>query len=122
MQAVVIGGINKVALRDVEEPTLTPDRILVKIKAATICNSTDPSIIKGFVPSEPLQRSSPSIPGNKGAGEVVGVGEKVSGFERGDRFHFVLGNLELLVNLVKSTFPNICWGALGGWAFDSSVC
>ena len=140
MRAVVIEGINKVALREVKEPTLTPDRILVKIKAATICNSTDLYIIKGLVPPEPPQRRSPSILGHEGAGEVVAVGEKVSGFKPGDRVALCpweqgtfteyiavkpeevimkvpenltyeeASCLELLVNVVKATFPNICWG------------
>ncbi|MFK0189845.1 alcohol dehydrogenase catalytic domain-containing protein [Kitasatospora sp. NPDC090308] len=64
---------------DVEAVGFGPGRVRVRIRAASLCHS-DLSAMAGVLP-----QPAPFVPGHEGAGEVVEVGEGVSGLAPGDR-------------------------------------
>ena len=71
---------------DVPIPQVTSHRVLVKVKAASICGS-DIHLFKWDAwASENLE--PPRIIGHEGAGEVVEVGEQVEGVKVGDHVSF----------------------------------
>ena len=82
MKAVRIhedGGPEVLRYEDVADPEPRPDEVLVSLRAAGL-NHLDIWVRKG-VPSVP----KPRILGADGAGVVAGLGERVQGFEVGDR-------------------------------------
>ncbi|MGW4810589.1 alcohol dehydrogenase catalytic domain-containing protein [Kitasatospora cineracea] len=64
---------------DVEAVGFGPGRVRVRVRAASLCHS-DLSAMAGVLP-----QPAPFVPGHEGAGEVVEVGEGVSGLAPGDR-------------------------------------
>jgi len=70
----------KIEFRDMPLREPEPDEVLIKVRTAAICGS-DLHLFKGKHPSVSL----PSAVGHELAGEVVHVGEKVTGFVAGDR-------------------------------------
>ncbi|MHC4706581.1 MAG: alcohol dehydrogenase catalytic domain-containing protein, partial [Planctomycetota bacterium] len=72
MKAVEIIKPGRAQIRDIPEPTVSDDNILVKVKALGLCGS-DLSTYRG---QNPLV-SYPRIPGHEIAGEIVHTGEKV---------------------------------------------
>ena len=82
MKAVRIhedGGPEVLRYEDVADPEPRPDEVLVALRAAGL-NHLDIWVRKGL-PSVP----KPRILGADGAGVVAGLGERVQGFEAGDR-------------------------------------
>ena len=82
MKAVRIhedGGPEVLRYEDVADPEPGPDEVLVSLRAAGL-NHLDIWVRKGL-PSVP----KPRILGADGAGVVAGLGERVQGFEVGDR-------------------------------------
>ena len=82
MKAVRIhedGGPEVLRYEDVADPEPRPDEVLVSLRAAGL-NHLDIWVRKGL-PSVP----KPRILGADGAGVVAGLGERVQGFEVGDR-------------------------------------
>jgi S-(hydroxymethyl)glutathione dehydrogenase / alcohol dehydrogenase len=76
---VTIGEDPRVeVLDDVEVTSPQPGEVRVKLHAAGICHS-DLSGMNGTLP-----QGAPFVPGHEGAGEVVEVGEGVSGVKQGD--------------------------------------
>jgi NADPH2:quinone reductase len=86
MKAVYIkefGGAENLEWRDVPDPAVpTGFQILVKVKAAGL-NRADLMQRLGKYP--PPAAYSPNIPGLEFAGEVAGIGDKVTTFRNGDR-------------------------------------
>jgi Zn-dependent alcohol dehydrogenase len=82
VRAAVIqrSGVKEVELRD-DVTTVGPDpaEVKIKIKATGVCHS-DLSILSGTLPN-----SYPAVLGHEAAGEVVEVGEHVTGVAVGDR-------------------------------------
>ena len=80
-QIVSAGGIDALQLNDIEDATLGPHDVRVRIKASSI-NYRDLSTVE-----DPLPRGIvyPRIPNSDGAGEVVEVGVAVTRFTPGDR-------------------------------------
>ena len=68
-------------LEEVETPQIGDDEILLQVKACGICH-TDLKIYRGEIP--PPIVVLPHIPGHEVAGEVVAVGGKVTGIQKGD--------------------------------------
>jgi L-iditol 2-dehydrogenase len=85
MKAIVIEGTKKANYRDVPDPTVGADDVLIRVKAAGICG-TDMELYDGvmFYLTDGMARL-PLIPGHEWAGEVVQTGANVTEFEPGDR-------------------------------------
>ncbi|MFB6893039.1 alcohol dehydrogenase catalytic domain-containing protein [Kitasatospora sp. NPDC056327] len=64
---------------DVEAVGFGPGRVRVRLRAASLCHS-DLSAMSGVLP-----QPAPFVPGHEGAGDVVEVGEGVTGLAVGDR-------------------------------------
>ena len=74
----------KLVYTDFSDPVITsPDEILVKVKAVSICGSD----VHGFDGSTG-RRQPPIIMGHEAAGEVVALGSGVKKFKAGDRVTF----------------------------------
>ncbi|WFB09824.1 Zn-dependent alcohol dehydrogenase [Streptomyces sp. LX-29] len=66
-------------LDDVEPVGLGPGKVRLRVRATGLCHS-DVSAMKGVLP-----QPAPFIPGHEGAGEVLDVGDGVTGLGPGDR-------------------------------------
>jgi len=77
MKAVVAEPDGSVRLADRETPRIGPGEALVRIRAAGICGS---DLLPWYV-----ARKAGSVLGHELAGEVIAVGEGVTGFAAGDR-------------------------------------
>lgn len=66
-------------LDDVEAVGFGPGKVKVRVRATGLCHS-DISAMNGVLP-----QPAPFVPGHEGAGEVVDVGDGVSGLAAGDR-------------------------------------
>ncbi|MFJ9107804.1 Zn-dependent alcohol dehydrogenase [Streptomyces sp. NPDC102283] len=82
MRAAVLHEIGQEKLEvldDVEAVGFGPGKVKLRIRATGLCHS-DVSAMSGVLP-----QPAPFIPGHEGAGEVVDVGDGVSGLSAGDR-------------------------------------
>ena len=82
-KACVLTAPGKFEVKEVEVPSPGYQEVLCKIRAVAICGS-DPEIIRGDLAGE-WPPAYPFIAGHEWSGEVVAVGEGVSGFAVGDR-------------------------------------
>lgn len=73
------GGLDKIAIEERADPVAGPGQILVRVRASSL-NYHDFAVVAGMIPT-PDGR----IPMSDGAGEVVAVGEGVTGFKSGDQ-------------------------------------
>jgi len=83
MKAVVFhehGGFDKLKYQEVPEPQISPDEVLIKVRAAS-ANYNDVWARQGLPGMDILL---PHISGSDIAGEVVGVGEEVRSISLGD--------------------------------------
>jgi len=81
MKAAVLVEPEKVEIREVPEPVLRADEVLVTPAYAGLCG-TDEHVHKGEFGS---RTTFPLIPGHEFAGRVEAVGEEVSEIEVGER-------------------------------------
>lgn len=72
-------GLGHLELRDVPRPQMAADEVLVRVRACGICGS-DLKIQDDQHPYTP-----PVVIGHEFAGEIVAIGESVSGWEVGER-------------------------------------
>jgi L-iditol 2-dehydrogenase len=81
MQAVQFQGVDKLALADVDRPSIKADEVLVTLRSVGICHS-DFELLEGryIIPFD-----YPIIPGHEWAGEIAEVGRDVTDFKPGDR-------------------------------------
>ncbi|MFF9347427.1 Zn-dependent alcohol dehydrogenase [Streptomyces sp. NPDC014734] len=82
MRAAVLHEIGKNELEvldDVEAVGFGPGKVRLRIRATGLCHS-DVSAMNGVLP-----QPAPFIPGHEGAGEVIDVGDGVTGLSAGDR-------------------------------------
>lgn len=85
MKALIVPAPGTIQVESVPEPEINDYQALVKIRAASICNSTDTQILTGRFPMDWLDgQNYPGILGHEGVGEVVKVGKKVTAFKEGD--------------------------------------
>ncbi len=96
-------GDGNVALRDVAEPELKPDQVLVKVAACGICG-TDLHILHDEYPTRP-----PVVLGHELGGVVAEVGAEVENARVGDRvtaipFSYTCGRCRFC----QSGRPNLC--------------
>jgi threonine dehydrogenase-like Zn-dependent dehydrogenase len=83
MKALELVEYNHFEYRDVPEPEIAPDEVLVKVEAVGICGSD----VHGQDGSTG-RRIPPVIMGHEAAGDVTAVGAKVRRFAVGDRVTF----------------------------------
>jgi 2-desacetyl-2-hydroxyethyl bacteriochlorophyllide A dehydrogenase len=82
MKAMMCKEFNRpLELVEIEKPRIKPYEILLKVAACGLCQ-TDLKILGGKIPSEFVKL--PVVPGHEVVGEVVSIGEKVSGVKIGD--------------------------------------
>src|ERR1700739_2091405 len=75
MKAVVVERPRQVAYREVDAPSVGPDEVLVRNRAAGLCR-TDIEMMTGAF-SDPRWVHFPVIPGHEWAGTAVEVGANV---------------------------------------------
>jgi len=81
MKAAVIREYGKIALEEVEKPSVPDKNVLIRVKYASICGS-DQHIFRGeFHPRTQL----PLIPGHEFAGVVEDFGKDVKNFVKGEK-------------------------------------
>ncbi len=83
MKALVLEQYNSLVYKDVPEPQVGPDDVLIEVKACGICGSD----VHGMDGSTG-RRLPPIIMGHEAAGIIVQTGPKVSGWKKGDRVTF----------------------------------
>ncbi|WP_326649627.1 Zn-dependent alcohol dehydrogenase [Streptomyces sp. NBC_01750] len=66
-------------LDDIEAVGFGPGKVKIRVRATGLCHS-DVSAMNGVLP-----QPAPFIPGHEGAGEIIDVGDGVSGLKQGDR-------------------------------------
>ncbi|MFJ3100570.1 Zn-dependent alcohol dehydrogenase [Streptomyces sp. NPDC086835] len=82
MRAAVVHEIGQDKLEvldDVEAVGFGPGKVRIRIRATGLCHS-DVSAMNGVLP-----QPAPFVPGHEGAGEILDVGDGVSGLSAGDR-------------------------------------
>ena len=84
MKAVVMRGPNDFGVEMVDIPKPKRNEVLVKIGAVAICGS-DPKVFNGDYLGINWPPHFPFIPGHEFSGEVVELGEGVTGLKVGDR-------------------------------------
>jgi L-iditol 2-dehydrogenase len=80
MKAVVLTDMETIEVREVPEPTIAPEEVLIKVGAGGICGS-DMHAYRGHHPF----RKPPVVMGHEVAGEVIETGSQVSKVQVGDR-------------------------------------
>ena len=83
MRALVLEAYNELAYREVPDPAIEPDEVLVEVRACGICGS-DVHGIDGSTG----RRIPPVIMGHEAAGVIAEVGSAVSGWRVGERVTF----------------------------------
>lgn len=83
MKALVLEEYNKFVYKDVAEPVVSDDEVLVEIKAVGICGSD----VHGMDGSTG-RRIPPIIMGHEASGVIVETGKNVKGWSAGDRVTF----------------------------------
>jgi len=90
MRAVVIdrfGGPEVLTVRTLPVPETRPDQILIQVKSAGV-GIWDQLEREGAMANlYKIQTRFPVVLGSEGAGKIVDVGEKVSGFQNGDSIY-----------------------------------
>jgi NADPH:quinone reductase-like Zn-dependent oxidoreductase len=94
MKAIIApkyGGPEVLELKDVEKPSLKPNEVLVKVRAASL-NAADFEILRGAWTARFLSPLKPKhkIPGSDVAGIVEAIGEEVTELRPGDE---IVGDL-----------------------------
>ncbi|WP_405781193.1 Zn-dependent alcohol dehydrogenase [Streptomyces sp. NBC_00859] len=82
MRAAVLHEIGQDKLEvldDIEAVGFGPGKVRIRVRATGLCHS-DVSAMNGVLP-----QPAPFVPGHEGAGEILDVGDGVTGVEQGDR-------------------------------------
>lgn len=83
MKALVLEEYNRLEYKDVADPDVGPEDVLVRVKACGICGSD----VHGLDGSTG-RRIPPLIMGHEASGVIAAVGENVTGWQEGDRVTF----------------------------------
>ena len=97
MNAAVLRNARDIVIKDVPEPVVEPDGVIIKVKACGICGS-DLHLYKTGAPAE-------WIPGHEFSGDIVDVGSRVTGVKTGDR----------VVAMCGRGCGECCWCRQGQW-------
>ncbi|HJC25285.1 MAG TPA: zinc-binding dehydrogenase [Candidatus Eisenbergiella merdavium] len=82
MKSLVVDRSGALSFQELDMPEYNPCQALVKMRSCGVCNGTDTKIIHGTFKNFD---SYPASLGHEGVGEVVAVGDKVTGLKIGDR-------------------------------------
>ena len=99
MKALVLEKYNELVYKDVPEPEISDDDVLVRVKACGICGSD----VHGMDGSTG-RRIPPLIMGHEASGVIVKTGSKVKDWKDGDR-----------VTFDSTVYPLNDWYTLQGW-------
>ena len=77
MKSAIYHGIRDLRIEEVPEPMPKPGQIKVKVKYCGICGSDLHEYLHGLFPQSPF--------GHEACGQIVEIGQGVSGFEKGDQ-------------------------------------
>ena len=83
MKALVLEEYNKLVYKDMDKPAISPDEVLIEVKACGICGSD----VHGMDGSSG-RRHPPLIMGHEASGIIVETGSQVTGYAAGDRVTF----------------------------------
>lgn len=83
MKALILEDYNKLTYKDVPDPKINPDEVLIKVKAAGICGSD----VHGMDGSSG-RREPPVIMGHEASGVIEETGSEVKGWKKGDAVTF----------------------------------
>ena len=109
MKAAVIESVGKAVVAEVPDPTPGPREVVVEVAACGLCG-TDLHILQGeFAPKLPI------VPGHEFAGEVVGVGTRVTEVAVGDRVAVDPSLYCYECRYCRTGHNNLCerWAAIG---------
>jgi len=87
LQCVELGGPEKLVVKDVADPEIAEDHIIIEVKSASV-NFPDVLMIQGLYQFQP---PLPFIPGGESAGVVIEIGDGVEGFNIGDKVFAATG-------------------------------
>jgi len=82
MRAALLYGVKDLRIQDINKPGVEYGEILVKVKAATTCGTDLKIYQRGYVQGV---ITLPTVFGHEWAGDIVEVGEGVSGLKKGMR-------------------------------------
>ncbi|MHB1375880.1 MAG: zinc-dependent dehydrogenase [Candidatus Humimicrobiaceae bacterium] len=105
MLAVVYQGKGSIKVENVPVPSITPNEILLRVKAATICGSDIKIKTFGHFKNPEDKKI---ILGHEVAGEIAEVGSNLCGFKKGDR-----------ISLAPNIGCGVCWQCIKG---QSNYC
>ena len=103
MKAAVVESIGTIVLKEVNNPKVPVDSILIRVKACAICGS-DLRIVYG----KDRRVKLPMIIGHEMAGIVEQVGHTVEGFKEGDRVTVAPGISCGKCRMCKKGLQNLC--------------
>lgn len=83
MKALVLEEYKKLVYKDIPDPNIADDEVMVQVKACGICGSD----IHGFDGSSG-RRIPPLVMGHEASGVIVGTGKNVTHWKNGDRVTF----------------------------------
>ncbi len=83
MKALVLEEYNKLVYKEMPDPEIAPDEVLVQVRACGICGSD----VHGMDGSSG-RRVPPLIMGHEAAGEIIEKGSEVQRWQSGDRVTF----------------------------------
>ena len=87
LQCVELGPPDKLQIREVSDPQIIPDHVIIENKAASV-NFPDVLMIQGLYQFQP---ELPFSPGGECSGIIVSVGENVENLKVGDRVFAMTG-------------------------------
>ena len=82
MKAILLTGKESLKIAEVPVPEITPNEILLKVRAASICG-TDVRMYKNGYKN--VSEDHPLIPGHEFSGEIVAVGENITAYHVGQK-------------------------------------
>jgi len=85
MKAVVIEGKKIIKYRDVEDPNIANDEVLINVKYCGICGTDIALYLGEMAYLQTGEQKYPFIPGHEWSGEVVDIGNNIKNFKVGDR-------------------------------------
>ena len=115
MKAAVVEDLGKMVVKDVSDPVLSDDSILVKVKACAICGSDLRIFKKGD-----KRAKFPRIIGHEIAGEIEKTGKNMKEFKVKDRVTVAPGHSCGKCEMCKKGFGNVCLNQIPSIGYASN--